>query len=182
MSNVGHCITACRTQTERGGSERGGERAVKGKNWVWNSAAKREGRRERRRERWINEKRNLCTPRRPRCQCHRGPTLTKQPALFSGFLFLPFVERQRREKRFDPVSATPSSKHRSVTVGLLRDRRTGRAEGPQDGQRAGRCSVALCIERARERTNERTVLSTSSPSSESSELVSRIEEGETDKP
>ena len=131
------------------------DRAVKGKNWVWNSAAKREGRRERRRERWINEKRNLCTPRRPRCQCHRGPTLTKQPALFSGFLFLPFVERQRREKRFDPVSATPSSKHRSVTVGLLRDRRTGRAEGPQDGQRAGRCSVALCIERARGRTNER---------------------------
>ena len=69
-------------------------------------------------------------------------------------------------------------------MGLLRDRRT---EGPQDGQRAGRrgarCSVALCIERAGEGTNERTVLSTSSPSSpESSELVSRIEEGETDKP
>ena len=177
LPRVGH------RQSREGASERGGERAVKGKNWVWNSAAKREGRRERRRERWINEKRNLCTPRRPRCQCYRGPTLTKQPALFSGFLFLPFVERQRREKRFDPVSATPSSKHRSVTVGLLRDRRTGRAEGPQDGQREeggerARCSVALCIERAKERT--RTVLSTSS--SESSELVSRIEDGETDKP
>ena len=68
-------------------------------------------------------------------------------------------------------------------MGLLRDRRTGRAEGPQDGQREeggerARCSVALCIERAK----ERTVLSRSSPSSESSELVSRIEEGETDKP
>ena len=90
------------------------------------------GRKEGGRERWINEKRNLCTPRRPRCQCHGEGTLTKQPALFSGFLFLPFVERQRREKRFDPVSATPSVEHRSVTVGLLRDRRADGRGGRRD--------------------------------------------------
>ena len=40
LPRVGH------RQSGEGATERGGERAVKGKNWVWNSAAKREGRRD----------------------------------------------------------------------------------------------------------------------------------------
>ena len=68
-------------------------------------------------------------------------------------------------------------------MGLLRDRRTdGRTDGRRDLKTDNEREGAVSRSALSGRRNERTVLSTSSPSSESSELVSRIEEGETDKP
>ena len=113
------------------------ERAVKGKNWVWNSVGKKEG----------SMRSETFAPRAAvpvlegQREERREGTLTKQPALFSGFLFLPFVERQRREEirsGFGNAAADAAAvAHRSVTVGLLRDGRTSRRTRTNaDGQRS----------------------------------------------
>ena len=106
----------------------------------------------------------------------REGTLTKQPALFSGFLFLPFVERQRREEirsGFGNAAAAAAAAPPSRTGASRWDWNATDLETDSGSEVQCRALPAVL----NEPWNEGTVLSSSS---ESSELVSRIEE--TDKP